>query len=289
VRLPLDQGGLDSRDPLPYSFQMEPWQLRLYRHSLMKKDKVRLVSRLVGFTNRRIFDLGCSNGAVSHFLKQQGGEWVHADLELDNLLTARTVLGKNLFQMGESHLPIGNERIDLVMAMDILEHLERDREMVEEIFRILRPGGEVVVSTPISGRFFLINWLKRRAGMGPEIYGHVREGYSLKELRWMLEAAGFTVTRATTYAKFFTELFEFLLNVAFTRLNHVKRSRLRSGAISPSSATDLDNHGRLYRLYTGWIYPLVRMITRLDALLPFKTGYATLVIARKPGPDPGKA
>ncbi|HDP93896.1 MAG TPA: class I SAM-dependent methyltransferase [Candidatus Aminicenantes bacterium] len=261
---------------------MEPWQIRLYRHSLMKKDKVRLVSRLVGFSNQKIFDLGCSNGAVSHFLKQRGGEWVHGDLDMENLLSARPVLGNMLFQMGESLLPIDTESIDLAMALDILEHLHHDEEMVKEIFRVLRPGGEVVVSTPISGKIFLINRLKRLAGMKPEIYGHVREGYSLKDLSILLETNGFTVTRATTYAKFFTELCEFLLNVAFTRLNRVKRSRLHSGAISPSSATDLDSHSGLYRLYTRFVYPLVRLITRLDLLLPFKTGYATLVIARKP-------
>lgn len=261
---------------------MEPWQIRLYRHSLMKKDKVRLVSRLVNFKGRRIFDLGCSNGAVSYFLKQQGGDWFHADLDQDNLDTARQVLGTALFRMGEKRLPLKNESVDMVMALDILEHLDEDRAMVREILRVLKPGGGVVVSTPISGGFFMINRLKKMAGMGPEIYGHVREGYSLKEVTTLLESEGFTVTRATTYAKFFTELCEFLLNVIFTRLNRVKRSKLRSGAISPSSQGDLDRHGGLYKVYTRFVYPLVRLITRLDMLLPFKTGYATLVIACKP-------
>jgi len=269
---------------MTYILVMEPWQIRLYRHSLMKRDKVDLVSRYVDFNERRVFDLGCSNGAVSHFLKKQGGDWVHSDLDLDNLKTARPVLGPRLFQMGESRLPLKKASMDTVMALDILEHLNRDSEMVEEIHRVLRPGGQVVVSTPISGRFFLINRLKRLAGMRPEIYGHVREGYSLRELTALMEDKGFEVTRAGTYAKFFTELCEFLLNLVFTRLNRVKRSRLRSGAISPSSSDDLDRHGGLYRVYTRFVYPLVRLFTRLDRLLPFKTGYATLVIARKPGP-----
>ncbi|MBN1197237.1 MAG: class I SAM-dependent methyltransferase [Candidatus Aminicenantes bacterium] len=261
---------------------MEPWQLRLYRHSLMKKDKVRLVSSQVDFSGCRVLDIGCSNGAVSCFLKKEGGEWVHADLDLENLRTARPVLGLELFQMGESRLPLGDNSMDLIMALDILEHLEHDRAMVGEIFRILRPGGSAVVSTPISGGFFLINYLKRLAGMGPEIYGHVREGYSLAELTTLLNSYGFSVIRATTYAKFFTELFEFLLNLGFTRLNRVKKSQLRSGAISPSSSRDLDKHGGLYRLYTRVFYPLVRLVSRLDLLLPFKTGYATLVIVCKP-------
>ena len=261
---------------------MEPWQIRLFRHSLMKRDKVHLVSRRVDFTDRSVFDLGCSNGAVSYFLKQNGGDWTHADLDLENLKTASPVLGEKLFQMGESRLPLRNEKTDLVMALDILEHLRDDRSMVKEIYRILKPGGTIVVSTPISGGFFLINRLKEKVGMGPEIYGHVREGYSLKKLREILEAEGFTVRGSTTYAKFFTPLCEFILNLTFTRVNRIQSSTLHSGAISPSSSGELDKSKGLYRIYTRIVYPLVRLFTRLDLLLFWKTGYATLVIAEKP-------
>lgn len=260
---------------------MKPWQIKLYAASLMKKEKVKLISKLADFSDKRIFDLGCSNGTVSHFLKQNGGRWVHADLDRENLVTSRELLGETLFQVGEGSLPLKERQFDLVVALDVLEHLTDDVKMVDEIRRVLKPQGLVIISTPISGGFFLLNWLKGKLGLTPEIYGHKREGYSLKQLQNLLEENGFNVIHASTYAKFLVELLEILLNVAYTRVNRIKGSRLRSGAISPSSAFDLNKNSKLFSIYARFIYPLVYLFTRIDKLLWFKTGYATLVVAQR--------
>ena len=247
----------------------------------MKKEKVGLVSKLTSFGGKRVFDLGCANGTVSYFLKRNGGRWVHADLDGENLVTARELLGANLFRVGEGNLPFKERQFDLVVALDVLEHLEDDGAMVREIRRILKPQGVVIASTPIGGGFFLLNRLKARLGLTPEIYGHKREGYSLKQLQDLLEESGFQVIHTSTYAKLLVEFFEIMLNVVYTRVNRVERSRLRSGAISPSSAGDLKKNSRLFTFYARFVYPLVYLVTRIDRLLWFKTGYATLVMAQR--------
>ncbi len=247
----------------------------------MKKEKVGLVSRLSDFNGKKIFDLGCSNGTVSYFLKKNGGQWIHADLDMENILTARTLLNDNLFQFSEGSLSVGDRQFDLVIALDVLEHLDNDVAMLREIRRILKPNGTVIVSTPISGGFFILNWFKEKMGLTPEIYGHKREGYSLRQLADLLEDNGFNITHASTYSKFFVEMFEIILNIGYTRINRVKTSQLRSGSISPSSAKDLEKNSSLFKLYSWFIYPIVYLVTRLDKLLWFKTGYATLVTAER--------
>lgn len=259
----------------------KPWQIRLYEKSLMKKEKVRLIKKKVNFKDKKVLDLGCAQGVVSYFLKKEGGNWLHTDLDLANLVTARELLKANVFMVGGDKIPLRDDSTDIILALDILEHLTEDQKMVQEMKRMLKPRGKVVISTPISGKFFLLNKLKKWMGLKPEIYGHKREGYSLGQLRGILEEAGFKITCSTTYAKFFTELFEVFLNVFYTRKNRIKVSNLKSGSISPTSQKDINKNLTLFRIYGYLIYPVVYLITKLDKLLWFKTGYATLVIAEK--------
>jgi SAM-dependent methyltransferase len=262
---------------------MKPWQIQLFEKSLMKKEKVRKISKLMNFSNKKVFDLGCSNGTVSYFLGKSGGDWIHCDLDYDNLITAKEILKNNFFQTPENTIPVKDNQFDTVLALDYLEHIDDDDNILKEIHRILNPNGKVVISTPITGRFFLLNKLKDMVGLTPEIYGHKREGYSLKKLKELLKKNGFSITHSSTYAKFFVEFFEIFLNVLYTKKNKPpgEDTALRSGSISPSSAKDMNKNKTLFKIYANFVYPIIYLITKLDTLLWFKTGYATLVIAEK--------
>jgi 2-polyprenyl-3-methyl-5-hydroxy-6-metoxy-1,4-benzoquinol methylase len=45
-------------------------------------------------------------------------------------------------------LPVPNATYDLVVAAEVVEHLENPRSMARDIFRVLRPGGAAIVTTP---------------------------------------------------------------------------------------------------------------------------------------------
>ncbi|HEV3468931.1 MAG TPA: methyltransferase domain-containing protein, partial [Pyrinomonadaceae bacterium] len=47
-------------------------------------------------------------------------------------------------------LPFGSDSVDLIWCHHVLEHVERDREAIAELCRVLRPGtGELIVSVPM--------------------------------------------------------------------------------------------------------------------------------------------
>lgn len=260
-----------------------PWQLKLFSKTIKKKEKLKLLLPLIpAAPHQRFLDLGCAKGTLSYFLRSKGGDWVHADLDLVNLDEAASLLGNTVVRVGSSLLPFRNAAFDCVVSLDFIEHLEDDSQCLAEINRVLKPNGLLILSTPITGRRFILNRLKNLIGMKPEVYGHKREGYTLRELSQRLLHAGFTVRYQGTYSRFFTELVELTLNVAFTKvLQRRKRGPSpRDGQITVGSATEMRSHNKAFLAYSV-LYPFTYAVAQLDRLIPFLKGYATLLIAQK--------
>lgn len=45
-------------------------------------------------------------------------------------------------------LPFEDESFDCVVSFQVIEHIRRDKEFVSEVWRVLKPGGKFIVSTP---------------------------------------------------------------------------------------------------------------------------------------------
>jgi hypothetical protein len=104
----------------------------------------------------------------------------------------------------------------------------------------------------------------------------------------MLAGAGFEPVRSSSYSRFFTEMVELALNVAYVKvLSRKSAGHAHSGdgghtPIAPSSAEQMRKVEKTLKMY-GAIYPFCRAVTALDdVLLPFTTGYAVTVEFRKP-------
>lgn len=82
-------------------------------------------------------------------------------------------------------LPFDSASRDLVIALDVLEHIEDDATAAAEMARVLRPGGTAFVAVPCDMRL----WSSH-----DEVLGHVRR-YDRAGLRKVLEGAGFRIER----------------------------------------------------------------------------------------------
>jgi ubiquinone/menaquinone biosynthesis C-methylase UbiE len=264
-----------------------PWQIRIAKRSIKKRDKLRLLDKSLNFDpGRTALDIGCAQGTLSWFLRRKGGLWTSTDDDMINLVACREILGKDLVQIRAGVLPFRSGVFDLATCLDYLEHIENDDECLAEIHRTLKNGGELIVVTPHTGRFFLLHRLRSALGMKLEHYGHKREGYGRKDLCDKLRKAGFEVVRTRTYSKFVSELIELLLNFVYIKMFSGKTpgGALRDGHIKPSTGEEYKAQAGKLRVYAV-IYPLVRLISRLDLLLFFLQGYSIMIWARKESRD----
>jgi SAM-dependent methyltransferase len=157
----------------------------------------------------RVLDLGCGNGRhvlVTRWLPRVTG--VALDLALTEALAAVETMqrmdstepadggtvpdaGPWLVVQGDSYrLPFPDSWFDCVIASEVLEHLREDAAALDEMERVLRPGGLLAVSVPRHGPEAVCWALSREYHSNPG--GHIRI-YRRRELLRKLEEHGLRV------------------------------------------------------------------------------------------------
>lgn len=260
----------------------QPWQLQVFKRSLKKKEKCKILEKMLEIPMDTLnLDLGCAQGTLSYFLRKRGGSWLSADQDFLNLLSTQNLVQENLVQLAEGPFPFKNNSFDSVISLDYLEHLDEDDSCLEEIHRILKIGGQLILATPQTGKFFWLHKLRYLLGMKLEFYGHKREGYSLRGLQMKLEKAGFVLLKHKNFSRFFTEFLELLLNFVYIKFFGEKTPiDLRDGHIRPATSEEFGAKKTTFRLYSV-VYPLIWLISRLDKALFFLKGYGLIIWAKR--------
>lgn len=259
-----------------------PWQLDIFKRSLKKKEKIKTVIEFMEPThNKRCLEIGCEKGVLSYFLRQKGGEWISTDIDQENVLVTKTLVKKNVLYFKEDVLPFLTSVFDCIVAIDTLEHIEDDQSFLHELYRILSEKGTLYITVPCSKPTLILNKVARRIGLTLEYYGHKREGYTIEELRDNLNNAGFNITRVKGFSRFFTEAIELLINFGYSFVLNkgVKKTGIK-GSISPASEGDFKAHQSSFKLYS-MVYPVLWIVSQLDRLLFFTSGYVIILEAKK--------
>lgn len=99
---------------------------------------------------RRILDVGCSDGLISAVLKERFGAWVMGlDASEPALEKARQVCDETRrVEFGDCPIPLDDACVDAIHAGEVIEHLFYTERFLEELLRIVKPGGGMVLTTP---------------------------------------------------------------------------------------------------------------------------------------------
>jgi SAM-dependent methyltransferase len=260
-----------------------PWQLKLFSKSLKKQQKARLLLeqlRPLGGERRLLVTNGDNNGALNHHLRASGGRWTWVENEEGGIAQIEELVGEPVLKGDPSEIPAPDAAFDVVVSIDVHEHLQDCTAFNRELERVTKPGGHVIVTTPSGSAWRPATLLKRLLGMSKEKYGHVVWGYTIRQHQQMLSAIGFEPVASRSYSRFFTELIELGINFMYVVVLSRKRTKAASGQIAPSTRDQLRAVEKQYRLYSA-VYPFLLAISKLDHLLPFTAGYAVSVVARR--------
>ena len=118
----------------------------------------------------RVLDMGCGAGRHAFEMYRRGADVVAFDMDADELAKVSDLFHA-MRQAGEVpagaeadvkqgdalQLPFADGEFDRVVAAEVLEHIPADIQAIEELVRVLRPGGTLAVSVP---RWLpeIVNW-----------------------------------------------------------------------------------------------------------------------------------
>lgn len=145
----------------------------------------------------RVLDVGCGAAPALRYLTLLGYDTFGADLMRYPLQQSRVLAPTASVvcnDLNES-MAFGDASMDVILAADVIEHLPRGAPLIRECFRVLRPGGYVLISTV--NAWDLRRWTHPRLGrVWPALTDPTHlHFYSPPELKRTLRDAGFEAVR----------------------------------------------------------------------------------------------
>ena len=144
-------------------------QLDAYRF-----DKLHYLPELVDFSayqDKQLLEIGCGVGLDLARFARAGAKVTGIDLAQVSIDLAKTNfeqqhLDADLYVMNGEAMPFENETFDVVYAHGVLQYTANASRMVEEIHRVLRPGGEAILM--VYNRYSWLNAMSKVMSVGLE-------------------------------------------------------------------------------------------------------------------------
>jgi 2-polyprenyl-3-methyl-5-hydroxy-6-metoxy-1,4-benzoquinol methylase len=191
----------------------------------------------------RIVDFGAGIGTFAKILRERG--YTVECVELDDKLSAQ--LSAAGFKTCQTLASYSDGSIPVIYTYNVLEHIEDDETVIRELWRKLKPGGQLIVYVPANE--FLWTSLDDKVR-------HFRR-YTRGEMRHKLIAAGFK-NPTVSYA----DILGVPAALAYRLIDP------GDGRIDPDKA----------RFYDRWLFPTSR---RLDYIFKYVTGKNVVAIVTK--------
>jgi len=139
--------------------------------------KVKFICSVIDYSGKYVLDLGCGTGVCTYDLAKRAKKVVGVDISTWAIEKAKAnPIAEKLnvdFVVGDAeNIPFPDNTFDVVVNTALLQYFDEPQKVINEIHRVLKPGGVAVVEVPLKYGFYhfksLIAFLTSKGDVGDE-------------------------------------------------------------------------------------------------------------------------
>lgn len=251
------------------TFFLRAWYVHRTLRSILEEQVESSGGRCI-----RVLDAGSGFGQYTYWLLKNypDVEVTAVDVKTDYLETCRAFFERiglgDRVQWVEADLtdpsdyPFDREnRFDVILSVDVMEHIHEDRKALQNMAEVLRAGGYLVINTPSDEGGSGVT----EEGQESFIGEHAREGYAVGELEEKMRGAGLeSIETIYAYGPYGSLAWRMLIQAPMKLLGASWLFAL------------------LLPLYYVPVFPLGMLLNAIDLRRPNSTGTGLTAVAQKP-------
>lgn len=176
------------------------------RLDLTKNLRIEVMLKIadsINLVNKNILDIGCYDGTFLSLIKNRNNKFYGIEANDYGVVECKKkeIKVEQLFFDDKSKFPFEKNFFDFIVAGEIIEHIYDTDFFLEEIHRILKPGGKLIISTPniasLGRRLFLFIGRNPIIEVSPNeanSSGHIRY-FTFDTFEWLLKKHNFKLLK----------------------------------------------------------------------------------------------